>query len=692
MRYNKKDYNGQTLLGLIKQAAPQAFIKMFAFRRLLQNPTMAVVFCVSVYLSIMYVYDLYIGAKDAAYHGFLLISLWMTSICANFSEAIAEGRGKAQANALRALQSDVKAKKIASVDKKDSFEETFASLLRVGDLVLLERGSTVPCDGEVVEGIALVDESAMTGESAPVVREAGGDVSALTGGSVIVSDWVVMKVTSRAGEGFLEQMIRLVEGSVRRKTPNEEALHVVLASFTLIFLVVVATLGPLYTFACHCIHGSSVSFTDVIDPFVSIALLVCLIPTTIGALLPAIGIAGMDRMIRYNVLALTPKAVEAAGDVDTLLLDKTGTITLGNRQAAEFIPAPSVTLKELASAAKISSISDETAEGKSIVRLADELFPPEDTIYDTASWSFFPFSAKTRLSGVDTPFGSFRKGALDAIEAMFVKEQFPQEVLDAVHQISIKGGTPLVVTKDNTILGAIFLKDIVKPGLKERFSYLRKMGIKTVMITGDSNLTAAAIAAEAGVDECFGQATPEDKLAIIKRYQDQGHMVAMTGDGSNDAPALAKADVAVAMNSGTQAAREAANMIDLDSDPTKLIEAVGIGKQLLMTRGALTTFSIANDVAKYFVLIPVVFLPLCPYMKIFNIMNLSSSHTATLATVLFNAAIIVALVPLALRGVRYEALDAKTLFCRNLFIWGFSGVIVPFIGIKMFDMVLSLWM
>ena len=688
MRYRKKSQNGLTIWQLILEAAPEALKKMYDFRRLLQNPTMAVVFFVNCLLSSFMAYEWYTAAPHMTYHAALLGSLWLTSIFANFSEAVAEGRGKAQAASLRGLQSDTRAKRIPSLQDKKSVTEVLSTDLEIGDLVSLERGNVVPCDGEVVEGVALVDESAVTGESAPVVREAGGDVSALTGGTIILSDWVVMKVTAKSGEGFLEQMIRLVEGSRRRKTPNEAALHVILTSFTLIFLIVVATLGPLF-------HSSSVflHLPYFLDSFVAVALLVCLIPTTIGGLLPAISIAGMDRMVRYNVLALTPKAVEAAGDVDTLLLDKTGTITLGNRQAAEFIPAPGVGLELLSQAALISSIADETAEGKSIVKLAVEQYGITQN-FDSVGWNFIQFTAKSRMSGVDTPFGAFRKGAPDAIEKIVRAKgyDYPKGVVDAIQSISIGGGTPLVVSKNDNVLGVIFLKDIVKPGLKERFVLLRKMGIRTVMITGDNQLTAAAIAAEAGVDECFGQATPEDKLGIIKAYQEKGHMVAMTGDGSNDAPALAQADVAVAMNSGTQAAREAANMVDLDSDPTKIIEAVGIGKQLLMTRGALTTFSIANDVAKYFVLIPVVFVPLCPQMAIFNIIGLTSGESACLACVLFNALIILALVPLALRGVQYEAIDAKHMFCRNLKIWGLSGVFVPFVGIKLIDMALSIFM
>lgn len=685
MKRGARSSSGLTTGQLIKEATPNALKKLLEVRRILQNPTMAVVFFVNILLTVFFVYECVYGASVSVFHALVLFFLWMTSVFANFSEAIAEGRGKAQAASLRSLQTETKAKRLIHGRDKTKTEEVWAGELEVGDLVFVARGDLIPCDGEAVEGVALVDESAVTGESAPVVREAGGDISALTGGTTILSDWVVMRVTAKSGEGFLERMIQLVEGAKRRKTPNEEALHIVLTGFTLIFLVVVATLNPLF----HADAGF-LNRGLVLDPFVVVSLLVCLIPTTIGGLLPAIGIAGIDRMVRHNMLALTPSAVEAAGDVDTLLLDKTGTITLGNRQAAEFFPAPNFTIEDVATAAYIASTADETAEGKSIVKLAREAYGCTQT-YDSSSWTLIPFSAKTRISGVDTPMGTYRKGALDSIEALLKKsdQTVPQEVVEQVNAISTGGGTPLVVVKNGTVLGCIFLKDIIKPGLKERFVQLRKMGIRTVMITGDNQLTAAAIAAEAGVDECFGQVTPEDKLRIIERYQVKGHRVAMTGDGTNDAPALAKADVAMAMNSGTQAAREAANMIDLDSDPTKLIEAVGIGKQLLMTRGALTTFSIANDVAKYFVMIPVVFLPICPQLSIFNIMGLYSGESAVLSCVIFNASIILGLVPLALRGVRYEAVDAHRLFCRNLWFWGSGGVMVPFIGIKAIDWVVS---
>jgi len=684
MRYKRKQ-EGISTWKLVKGSLPKAFLKLLSIKSLVQNPTLFVVFCVNVVLSLTLLIEWWQGASQVAYHFLLVCSLWLTSLFANFSEAIAEGRGKAQASSLRSLQSDTMAKKLEGPLHTSPTQEVRSSQLQVGDRVLILKGDTVPCDGEAVEGIALVDESAVTGESAPVVREAGGDVSALTGGTVILSDWVVMQVSARSGEGFLERMIQLVEGAKRRKTPNEKALHVVLAGFTLVFLIVVGTLSPLFQTTAFLL-----GIETALDPFIAVALLVCLMPTTIGALLPAISIAGMDRMVRHNVLALTPRAVEAAGDVDTLLLDKTGTITLGNRQASEFIPASGVSMEELVEAALISSFSDETAEGKSIVSLARERYGCAKD-FDTSSWSFIPFTAKTRMSGVDIGKESYRKGALDAIKAMIRNSghEMPVELEKEVSKISRSGGTPLVVSKGTRILGAIFLKDIVKPGLKRRFVQLRHMGIRTVMVTGDNQLTAAAIAAEAGVDDCYGQVTPEGKLSIIEKYQQEGHMVAMTGDGSNDAPALAKADVSMAMNSGTQAAREAANLIDLDSNPTKLIEAVGIGKQLLMTRGALTTFSIANDVAKYFVLIPVVFLPLCPQLAIFNMMNLFSSSTACLSCVLFNALVILALVPLALRGVQYAPMDAHRLFCRNLCFWGMLGIGIPFFGIKIIDVLIS---
>ena len=662
---------------LIKGAAPDALKKLLYFRSLLQNPTLMVVLSVNIVLTLILFRECWQGGTDLVFHTVLLGALWLTSIFASFAESIAEGRGKAQAASLRSLQAETIARRVV----EDQIQTISASELNIGDFVRVEKGDTIPSDGEIIQGIILVDESAVTGESAPVVRESGGDTSAVTGGTVVLSDWAVVRITARVGEGFLEQMIQLVEGAKRRKTPNEAALHVILAGFTLIFLVVVATLSPLFEAATFFLGVSA-----RLDPFVAIALLVCLLPTTIGALLPAISIAGMDRMVRHNVLAITPKAVEAAGDVDILLLDKTGTITLGNRQAVEFFPVSDVSMSDLVVGALTSSLADETAEGKSIVALAREAYGCMDGI-DKSEWTFIPFTAKTRMSGVEKDGIMRRKGALDAIEKAL--GDVPQEVHEQVAVISKKGGTPLVVATENKVLGTIFLKDIVKTGLKERFAQLRHMGIRTVMVTGDNPLTAAAIAAEAGVDDFFGQVTPEEKLRIIEQYQNKGHMVAMTGDGSNDAPALAKADVSMAMNSGTQAAREAANLVDLDSNPTKLIEAVGIGKQLLMTRGALTTFSIANDVAKYFVLIPVVFLPLCPQMTVFNVLDLHSSTTACLSSVLFNAAIILALIPLALRGVRYTPMEAKQLFCRNLGFWGSLGLVTPFIGIKIIDMFIA---
>jgi len=572
----------------------QAFARLSSPATMLANPTLFVVLITNIFLALLYITRLFSGAAYLGYHGLLLFSLCLTSLFASLAEAFASGRGRAHARALRSVASDTHALRVIG----DGLENVLSSELDIGDLVKLSPGDTVPCDGEVVEGIALVNESAVTGESAPVVREAGGDISALTGGTVIVSDTIVMRVSARSGEGFLERMIQLIEGVRRRKTPNERALHVVLSGFTLIFLVVVATLSPLFSSS-----GIFVGFQSALDPFVAVALLVCLMPTTIGALLPAIGIAGMDRMMQNNVLAIDPGAVEVCGDVDTLLLDKTGTITFGNRRAAEFFPSEGVEIEELVRAALLSSLSDETAEGRSIVSLSRAGYGYAEQT-DLSGAEFIAFSAKTRISGVDIDGISYRKGAVDAIEKLV--GVLPDDVYERVQAISREGGTPLVIVKQERVLGSVFLKDIVKPGLKARFAQLRRMGIKTVMITGDNALTAAAIAAEAGVDEYFGQVTPEQKLRIIERYQGKGHTVAMTGDGSNDAPALARADVSMAMNSGTQAAREAANLVDLDSNPTKIIEAVGIGKQLLMTRGALTTFSIANDVAKYFVLIPAV--------------------------------------------------------------------------------------
>jgi K+-transporting ATPase ATPase B chain len=596
---------------------------------------------------------------------------------ANFATAMAEGRGKAQADALRKAKSETTAYKLLPSGQT---EEVPSSHLRVGDKVRVIAGQMIPGDGEVIEGVASVDESAITGESAPVIREAGGDRSAVTGGTRVLSDMIVVSITANPGETFLDRMIALVEGAERQKTPNEIALNILLAGLTIIFLLAVVTLQP---FAIYSAAPQTV--------FVLISLLVCLIPTTIGGLLSAIGIAGMDRLVQHNVLAVSGRAVEAAGDVDTLLLDKTGTITLGNRQASEFLTAAGVTSEELADAAQLSSLPDETPEGRSIVVLAKDLYGLRGRELASLNVEYIPFSALTRMSGVDMEGRSIRKGAADAI-ANYLKESgsfLPDEVRATVDTVARAGGTPLVVAENGRALGVIHLKDIVKGGMRERFDQLRSMGIKTIMITGDNPLTAAAIAREAGVDDFLAEAKPKDKMDLIKREQAQGKLVAMTGDGTNDAPALAQADVGVAMNSGTQAAKEAGNMVDLDSNPTKLIEIVGIGKQLLMTRGALTTFSIANDVAKYFAIIPAMFAGVFPVLAAINIMHLRTPESAILSAVIFNALIIVALIPLALRGVRYTPMSAAALLQRNLLIYGLGGIIAPFIGIKLIDMLIA---
>ncbi|WP_243426518.1 potassium-transporting ATPase subunit KdpB [Caldicoprobacter guelmensis] len=599
--------------------------------------------------------------------------LWFTVIFANFAEAVAEGRGKAQAAALRKTRQDIMAKKILASGK---IEIVPGTSLRKGDIVLVETGDTIPGDGEVIEGIASVDESAITGESAPVIRESGGDRSAVTAGTKVISDWIKVKILSDPGESFLDHMISLVEGAKRQKTPNEIALNILLIGLTIIFLLVTVTLEAYAIYS-----GIRVSVPTLI------ALLVCLIPTTIGGLLNAIGIAGMDRLIKKNVLAMSGRAVEAAGDVDVLLLDKTGTITLGNRIATEFIPAPGVKAEELADAAQLASLSDETPEGRSIVVLAKKQYGLRGRDLSNMKANFIPFSAKTRMSGINLQGREIRKGAADAIEAYvrFKGGKMPEEVKAIVERVAKNGGTPLVVAEGAKVLGVIYLKDVVKGGIKERFAELRRMGIKTVMITGDNPLTAAAIAAEAGVDDFLAEATPEMKLKLIKDYQNQGHVVAMTGDGTNDAPALAQADVGVAMNSGTQAAKEAGNMVDLDSNPTKLIEIVETGKQLLMTRGALTTFSIANDVAKYFAIIPSVFASAYPVLERLNIMHLATPRSAVLSAIIFNALIIIALIPLALRGVSYKPIGAAGILKRNILIYGLGGFIVPFVGIKIID-------
>lgn len=651
-----------------------------------RNPVMFVVEIGSVVTSVLYVQALLGKAEEPpAFILAISIWLWFTVLFANFAESIAEGRGKAQAEALRKAREEVTAKRLREPRFGASFESTPSSRLHKEDVVLIEAGETIPCDGEVIEGIASVDESAITGESAPVIRESGGDRSAVTGGTKVLSDWLVVRITSNPGETFLDRMIAMVEGAKRHKTPNEIALNILLAALTLIFLLVTATLLPFSEYSiASADRGQVVSLT------VLVALLVCLIPTTIGGLLSAIGIAGMDRLLKANVLAMSGRAVEAAGDVDVLLLDKTGTITLGNKQATAFIPAHGISEKELADAAQMASLADETPEGRSIVVLAKEKHGIRERIIHELGATFVPFSAQTRMSGVDLNGTQLRKGSDDAIETYVVSRggYLPEEIRTTVDKVAREGGTPLVVANGAMVLGVVQLKDIVKGGIKERFAELRSMGIRTVMITGDNPLTAAAIAAEAGVDDYLAQATPEQKLKLIRETQAGGRLVAMTGDGTNDAPALAQADVAVAMNTGTQAAKEAGNMVDLDSSPTKLIEIVEIGKQLLMTRGALTTFSIANDVAKYFAIIPGAFASTYPVLNGLNIMQLKSPQSAILSAVIFNALVILFLLPLALKGVRYRPVGAGVLLRDNLLIYGLGGLIVPFFAIKAIDILL----
>jgi len=653
---------------------------------------MFVVFIGSLLTTYLFVRDLpTAAANESVFTGLVAIWLWFTVLFANFSEAVAEGRGKAQAEALRRTRQTTQAKKLRSPNRQARFDLVVSTGLHKGDVFLVEAGDILPVDGEVIEGIASVDESAVTGESAPVIREAGGDRSAVTGGTRLLSDWLIVRVTADPGEGFLDRMISLVEGAKRQKTPNEIALDILLAGFTIIFLIVCATLLPysLYSVGIASGKGTPITITALV------ALLVCLIPTTIGGLLSAIGIAGMDRMIQRNVIAMSGRAVEAAGDVDVLLLDKTGTITLGNRQAVELIPVAGVKAHELAEAAQLASLADETPEGRSIVVLAKEKYGLRGQTMGPSEAApqgmhFIPFSAQTRMSGVDFDGTSIRKGAPDTMLALVQNhgQSAPSDLKTHVESIARGGGTPLVVARNGQALGVIHLKDIVKGGIKERFGQLRKMGIKTVMITGDNPLTAAAIAAEAGVDDFLAQATPEAKLKLIRDSQAGGRLVAMTGDGTNDAPALAQADVAVAMNTGTQPAREAANMVDLDSNPTKLIEIVEIGKQLLMTRGALTTFSIANDVSKYFAIIPAAFAGTYPALGVLNVMKLATPQSAILSAVIFNALIIIALIPLALKGVPYRAVGAARLLRDNILIYGVGGLIAPFIGIKLIDMLL----
>jgi K+-transporting ATPase ATPase B chain len=628
------------------------------------------------------------GAGEAPPRFILSVSLilWFTVLFANFAEALAEGRGKAQAESLRRARKEITATRLAEARREAAREAVPSSLLARGDLVLVEAGEFIPADGEVIVGAASVDESAITGESAPVIRESGGDRSAVTGGTRVLSDWLIVRVTAQPGETFLDRMIAMVEGAKRQKTPNEIALNILLAALTIIFLVVVVSLQPV---SQHSVDVSGQGI--VVSITILVALLVCLAPTTIGALLSAIGIAGMNRLSRANVVAMSGRAVEAAGDVDVLLLDKTGTITLGNRQATEFLPAHGVKPAELADAAQLASLADETPEGRSIVVLAKNEYGLRGRELSTVDATFFPFSAQTRMSGVDVDGRRIRKGAADALEVYVLGEggSLPQDVIDTVDTIARQGGTPLVVADRARVLGVIHLKDIVKGGIRERFLDLRRMGIKTVMITGDNPVTAASIAAEAGVDDFLAEATPETKLALIREYQTGGHLVAMTGDGTNDAPALTQADVAVAMNTGTQAAKEAGNMVDLDSNPTKLLEIVHIGKQTLMTRGALTTFSIANDIAKYFAIIPAAFAATYPQLDALNVMRLATPQSAVLSAVIFNAVIIILLIPLALRGVKYKPSPAVQLLRKNLLIYGLGGLIVPFAGIKVIDLLLQ---
>ncbi|HSY72441.1 MAG TPA: potassium-transporting ATPase subunit KdpB [Alloacidobacterium sp.] len=661
---------------IMHQAITGAFTKLNP-RVMVKNPVMFVVEVGSVLTTALLIQDVVQHRPGFAFDLQITLWLWFTVLFANFAEAMAEGRGKAQADTLRKAKGETMAYRYR---KDGSLEAISSPQLRVDDIIKVEAGQFIAGDGEVIEGVASVDESAITGESAPVIREAGGDRSAVTGGTRVLSDWIKIRITSNPGETFLDRMIALVEGAERQKTPNEIALSILLSGLTIVFLLAVTTLQP---FAIYSHAPQTV--------FVLVSLLVCLIPTTIGGLLSAIGIAGMDRLVQYNVLAMSGRAVEAAGDVNTLLLDKTGTITLGNRQATEFFPAPGISTERLADAAQLASLSDETPEGRSIVVLAKEKYNLRGRDLTGMQAEFVAFSAQTRMSGVDLPGTLIRKGSADAI-ARFLEQQgssMPRKVTDKVEEIARLGGTPLVVSENSTALGVVYLKDIVKGGLKDRLARLRAMGIRTIMITGDNPLTAAVIAREAGVDDFLAEAKPKDKMDLIKREQGKGKLVAMTGDGTNDAPALAQADVGVAMNSGTQAAKEAGNMVDLDSNPTKLIEIVEIGKQLLMTRGALTTFSIANDVAKYFAIIPAMFAGVFPVLNTLNVMHLKTPHSAILSAVIFNAIIIIALVPLALRGVKYEPKSAQALLRRNLIIYGIGGIIVPFVGIKLIDLALN---
>ena len=655
----------------------------------IQNPVMFLVWLSAVMTSVLAVASIF-GVQDAGVPTYYVVAiaviLWLTDLFSNFAEALAEGRGKAQADSLRAAKKDVEAHRIESVEDKEHFTVVPGTELTRGDLVIVRAGEQIPGDGDVIEGAASVDESAITGESAPVVREAGGDRSAVTGGTTVLSDWIVVKISSEPGQSFLDKMIAMVEGVARKKTPNEIALEIFLVALSIVFILV--------TLALYCYSCFSAGLNDMVNPTAVttlVALLVCLAPTTIGALLSAIGIAGMSRLNEANVLAMSGRAIEAAGDVDILMLDKTGTITLGNRQAAEFIPVDGVDPAELADAAQLSSLADETPEGRSIVVLAKEQFGLRGRTLEDKGMEFIPFTAATRMSGVNYEGNEIRKGAADSVRT-YVEAAggvFSQECDEVVERIAKAGGTPLVVTKNCRVLGVVYLKDIIKSGVKEKFADLRRMGIKTIMVTGDNPLTAAAIAAEAGVDDFLAEATPEGKLEKIREFQREGHLVAMTGDGTNDAPALAQADVAVAMNTGTQAAKEAGNMVDLDSSPTKLIEVVRIGKQLLMTRGSLTTFSVANDVAKYFAIIPALFSPIYPGLGALNILGLASPLSAVLSAIIYNALVIVALIPAALKGVKYREVPSGQLLTHNLLVWGLGGIVAPFVFIKLIDMLLA---
>lgn len=655
----------------------------------IQNPVMFLVWLSAVMTSVLAVASIF-GVQDAGVPTYYVVAiaviLWLTDLFSNFAEALAEGRGKAQADSLRAAKKDVEAHRIESVEDKEHFTVVPGTELARGDLVIVRAGEQIPGDGDVIEGAASVDESAITGESAPVVREAGGDRSAVTGGTTVLSDWIIVKISSEPGQSFLDKMIAMVEGAARKKTPNEIALEIFLVALSIVFILV--------TLALYCYSCFSVGLNDMDNPTAVttlVALLVCLAPTTIGALLSAIGIAGMSRLNEANVLAMSGRAIEAAGDVDILMLDKTGTITLGNRQAAEFIPVDGVDPAELADAAQLSSLADETPEGRSIVVLAKEQFGLRGRTLEDKGMEFIPFTAATRMSGVNYEGNEIRKGAADSVRT-YVEAAggvFSKECDEAVERIAKAGGTPLVVTKNCRVLGVVYLKDIIKSGVKEKFADLRKMGIKTIMVTGDNPLTAAAIAAEAGVDDFLAEATPEGKLEKIREFQREGHLVAMTGDGTNDAPALAQADVAVAMNTGTQAAKEAGNMVDLDSSPTKLIEVVRIGKQLLMTRGSLTTFSVANDMAKYFAIIPALFSPIYPGLDALNILGLASPLSAVLSAIIYNTLVIVALIPAALKGVKYREVPSGQLLTHNLLVWGLGGIVAPFVFIKLIDMLLA---